>query len=117
VRPKAHFSSPRTELRELRRKPQGGGRAVTALIAPVWTGHADFVQPFEFITFMRQAAGFYFDVMLEAKSKDLALVRLRADLLRYAPDVAARFGLQADQAHALEEEASALVDAAAGGPA
>lgn len=34
-----------------------------------------------------------FDVMLEAKAKDLALRRLRSDLQRYAPDVAARFGL------------------------
>lgn len=31
--------------------------------------------------------------MLEAKVKDLALVRLRGDLVRYAGDVAARFGL------------------------
>jgi UV DNA damage endonuclease len=116
VRPKVHFSSPRTELREVRRKPRGGGRAMTALIAPVWTGHADFVHPFEFITFMRQAAGLDFDVMLEAKSKDLALVRLRADLLRYAPEIAARFGLHAGQACALEEEeAAALADAAASG--
>jgi UV DNA damage endonuclease len=117
VRPKVHFSSPRTELREVKRKPRGGGRAVTALIPPVWTGHADFVQPFEFITFMREAEGLDFDVMLEAKSKDLALTRLRADLPRYAPDVAVRFGLSAGQADALEEEASALVDAAAGVPA
>jgi UV DNA damage endonuclease len=31
-----------------------------------------------------------FDVMLECKQKDLALLRLREDLRRYAPDVAAR---------------------------
>jgi UV DNA damage endonuclease len=31
--------------------------------------------------------------MLEAKSKDIALIRLRKDLLRYGPDVAAHFGL------------------------
>jgi len=117
ARAKVHFSSPRTELREVRRKPRGGGKAVTTLIAPVWTGHADFVHPFEFITFMRQAAGLDFDVMLEAKSKDLALSRLRADLLRYAPDVAGRFGMRPEQAGALEKEASALVDAAAGEPA
>jgi UV DNA damage endonuclease len=117
VRPKVHFSSPRTELREARRKPRGGGRAVTSLIAPVWTGHADFVHPFEFITFMRQAAELPFDVMLEAKSKDLALIRLRADLLRYAPEVARRFGLHAEQASVLEEEALTSVEAAAGQPA
>jgi len=37
-----------------------------------------------------------FDVMLEAKSKDLALLRLERDLQRYAPDVAKRFGLEID---------------------
>jgi UV DNA damage endonuclease len=61
---------------------------------PVWTGHADFCQPFEFITMMRSLPELEFDVMLEAKSKDLALVRLRRDLQRYAPDVAERFGLE-----------------------
>ena len=45
---------------------------------------------------MRDAAGLEFDVMLEAKAKDLALLRLRADLLRYAPDTAARFGIMPD---------------------
>ena len=34
--------------------------------------------------------------MIEAKSKDLALLRLRRDLARYAGDVAARFGLAAE---------------------
>jgi len=53
---------------------------------------------------MRTVADLEFDVMLEAKAKDLALLRLRPDLLRYAPDVAARFGLQAEAAAALEAE-------------
>ncbi|QUS37213.1 UV DNA damage repair endonuclease UvsE [Falsirhodobacter algicola] len=115
VRPKVHFSSPRTEMREIRRKasdadraaaregrtPPGaplkepltpGSRMKTVLMPPVWTGHADYNNPFEFIAFMRAAEGLEFDVMLEAKAKDLSLLRLRADLPRYAPDVAARFG-------------------------
>jgi UV DNA damage endonuclease len=62
----------------------------------VWTGHADFNHPFEFVSFMRQMADLEFDVMLEAKAKDVALLRLRRDLLRYGPDVAARFGLFAE---------------------
>ena len=41
------------------------------------------------------AGGFEFDVMLEAKAKDLALIRLRADLLNYAPGIANRFALHA----------------------
>ena len=41
---------------------------------------------------MRGADGLAdFDVMLECKRKDLALLRLREDLERYAPDIAARF--------------------------
>ena len=47
--------------------------------------------------------------MLEAKVKDLALIRLRPDLLRYAPDVAARFGLSASEAPLLEQEEAALL--------
>jgi UV DNA damage endonuclease len=44
---------------------------------------------------MRQLDALEFDVMLEAKAKDLALFRLRSDLPRIALDVAARFGLPA----------------------
>jgi UV DNA damage endonuclease len=113
VRPKLHFSSPRTELREVKRKDPKSRKVTTKLVAPVWTGHADFVHPFEFVTFMRQVAGLEFDVMLEAKAKDLALLRLRVDLLRYAPDLAARFGLVKAEADALERDAEAVLPEAA----
>jgi UV DNA damage endonuclease len=94
VRPKIHFSSPNTGYRETIRKNKTTGKSETVLLPPVWTGHADFVHPFEFITFLRIASELPdFDVMLEAKAKDAALLRLRRDLSRYAPDVAARFGL------------------------
>lgn len=93
VRPKIHFSSPRTELRLLKRKQRNSRKKMLVLQPPVWTGHADFCQPFEFIGMMQLLAGLEFDVMLEAKSKDLALLRLRRDLQRYAPDSAKRFGL------------------------
>ncbi len=109
VRPKVHFSSPRTEMRQLVRKSRSTGKSETVSVAPVWTGHADFVQPFEFISFMRLAEGLEFDVMLEAKAKDLALIKLRPDLLRYAPDVAAQFGLFAPQQAALEGEEESLL--------
>jgi UV DNA damage endonuclease len=108
VRPKIHYSSPRTELREVKRKNKETRKTETVLIPPIWTGHADYVNPFEFITFMRMAAGLDFDVMLEAKAKDLALLRLRRDLMRYGPDVAARFGLE--KAIALGEEPLEGVD-------
>ena len=124
VRPKIHFSSPRTELREVKRKitatqraanKAGTGKAKKGelLKAPVkatariWTGHADFTNPFEFATFMRMADGLEFDVMMEGKSKDLSLLRLRPDLLRFAPDVAARFGItDADAAQFAADEAA-----------
>ncbi len=95
VRPKIHFSSPRTELRELKRKMPKSRKKKVVLQPPIWTGHADFCQPFEFIAMMRLLEGLKFDVMLEAKSKDLALLRLERDLQRYAPDVAKRFGFEA----------------------
>jgi UV DNA damage endonuclease len=102
MRPKLHFSSPRTEMREVTRKNRKTRKKETVLLPPVWTGHADFNHPFEFISFMRSTAALEFDVMLEAKAKDLALIRLRQDLLRYAPDVASLFGLTA--AAASDEE-------------
>jgi UV DNA damage endonuclease len=110
VRPKIHFSSPRTEMREVKRKDPKTKRVKTNLVAPMWTGHADFVNPFEFCTFLRDAHGLTFDVMLEAKVKDLALIRLRADLLRYAPDVAARFGLFPEELEKVEAESKALLE-------
>lgn len=97
--PKIHFSSPRTEMREVARKDRKTGKKKIVLQPPIWTGHADFNHPFEFIAFCRHMADLDFDVMLEAKAKDLALLRLRQDLVRYAPDIAERFGLSAKQEH------------------
>jgi UV damage endonuclease UvdE len=129
VRPKIHFSSPRTEMREVKQKitvkQRASGKAVkkgelvkapvkanarvkVVLRPPVWTGHADFTNPFEFATFMRMAHGLDFDVMLEGKSKDASLLKLRPDLLRYAPDVAARFGITAGDAETLAADEASL---------
>jgi UV DNA damage endonuclease len=110
VRPKIHFSSPRTELRELARKNRKTGKQEKVYAAPVWTGHADFCNPFEFATFMRTVSGLEFDVMLEAKAKDLALIRLRPDMLRYAHDVAGPFGLTSAEAERLASEEAALIE-------
>jgi UV DNA damage endonuclease len=114
VRPKIHFSSPRTEMREIKRKNRKTGKNETVLQPPIWTGHADFLNPFEFITFMRMAHDLDFDVMLEAKSKDLALQRIRRDLQRYAPDVAPRFGLTPNPIEVDEDQTEELLEAAAG---
>jgi UV DNA damage endonuclease len=108
VRPKIHFSSPRTELRDVKRVDKKTKRSKVVKLPPIWTGHADFTNPFEFARFMHDADGLTFDVMLEAKAKDLSLLKLRPDLLRYAPDVAARFGLYSDALHDLEAEEASL---------
>jgi UV DNA damage endonuclease len=132
VRPKIHFSSPRTEMRELKRritpkqreaakagKPRKSkevtkttvkatARFKTVLVPPIWTGHSDFTNPFEFATFMRMADGLEFDVMMEGKAKDISIIKLRPDLLRFAPDVAARFGILPADAEELFAEEKAL---------
>lgn len=88
--PKLHFSSPRTELRVVERADPDRGRRRWLLSSPRPGHHADFLNPWEFATFVRAADDARpFDVMLEAKASDLALLRLRHDLARYAPDVAA----------------------------
>lgn len=74
VTPKMHFSSPRLDGRQV-----GRGKA-TRLQAPLLRQHADYIDPWTFGDFLGQLADRRFDVMLEAKAKDLALLRLRADL-------------------------------------
>lgn len=89
VQPKVHFSSPRTAMHIVeRRHPTTGARA-RRLHPPQRTEHADFIHPFEFIAFIRAAreAGLPdFDTMLEARAKDLALLRLRQELDRIWPN-------------------------------
>ena len=93
-RPKIHFSSPRTENRIVERHNRASGKNEKVSAPPIWSGHADYINPFEFITFLRAASALRpFDVMLECKLKDVALLRLRSDLQRYGQDVAQRFGL------------------------
>jgi UV DNA damage endonuclease len=93
--PKIHYSSPRTEMREIGRLDRETGKTKAVLQQPLATQHAAFANPFDFITFVREFSDLSFDVMLESKGKDLALLRLRQDLLRFAPDIAARFGVSA----------------------
>jgi UV DNA damage endonuclease len=79
VTPKIHYSSPRLDLEE--RKVKRGRRIERRLVLPQLRAHADLVEPFGFEQFIRAAApGRDFDVMLEAKAKDLALLRLRDQL-------------------------------------
>jgi len=90
VTPKVHFSSPRTALHLVERRDAEAGRVERTLRAPQPTEHADFIDPFAFIGFLRaaRAAGLPdFDVMLEGSGKDLAVLRLREHLAAYAPDL------------------------------
>jgi UV DNA damage endonuclease len=107
VRPKMHFSCARTEMRELKRKNRATGLNETVLVPPIWTGHADFNNPFETITFLRSIQHLETDIMLESKAKDLSLLRLRNDIARYAPELASRYGIRLD---APVEDAAELVD-------
>jgi UV DNA damage endonuclease len=81
-RAKIHYSSPR-DGSELASAGNGrsAGRAIRA--------HADYIEPGPFVDFYRSIADLSPDVMLEAKSKDKALLRLRNDLIKNAPDLAA----------------------------
>lgn len=87
VRPKIHWSTPRTEWLVAEHRDD----ETPKITRTRWTYHADYVNPFEFIDFMRNASGLLpFDIMLEVRAKDLALIQLRRDLALYAPDVAVR---------------------------
>ncbi len=77
VTPKIHYSSPRLDLEE--RKVKRGRRVERRLVLPQLRAHADLVEPFGFEQFIRMARR-DFDVMLEAKAKDLAVLRLREQL-------------------------------------
>ena len=101
VRPKMHFSCARTEMRALKRRNRKTGKIESVLQPPIWTGHADYNNPFETITWLRSISHLDTDIMLESKAKDLSLIRLRNDLARYAPDLLARYGV--DEAQGAED--------------
>jgi len=117
VTPKIHFSSPETNFRTVERRDRKTGKTATTTMPPVWIGHADFVHPFEFIDFVRHTAppNRDFDVMLEAKAKDVALLRLRQDIARYGPDIAPRFGIAVDAFDPADDTIVAEIGEAAAG--
>ncbi len=74
VVPKIHFSSARLDGREVKR-----GKAVR-IEPPLLRQHADFVDPWTFAELLHELRDLGFDVMIEAKAKDLAVLKLRSDL-------------------------------------
>jgi UV DNA damage endonuclease len=71
--PKIHYSTPRTTMEARTGKGKGW------VLAPP-RAHADLIDPFAFARFLEDVGERHFDVMLEAKGKDLALLRLREQL-------------------------------------
>jgi UV DNA damage endonuclease len=88
ARPKVHLSSPRTELRVVKRRMRGERGFRRIHVAPRLDQHADFVPPWDLAALLHIAPG-PLDVMVEAKAKDLAVLALRAQLARVEPDLAA----------------------------
>ena len=87
VTPKIHYSTPKTAMEE--RKKKVGRRVERSWVLPQLRAHADVIDPIAFEHFVREtAAGLDFDVMLEAKAKDLALLRLREQLAQRGFEVA-----------------------------
>ena len=77
--PKIHVSSPRLDVEE--RKKKVGRRVERRIVLPQLRAHADLVDPIAFETLARgPLAGRSCDVMIEAKAKDLAVLRLRDQL-------------------------------------
>lgn len=86
--PKLHFSSPRTATVVVEQRDAMSARVRRRTRAPRPTQHADYLDPFVFTDFLRAASSAgarEFDIMLEAKAQDLALLRLREDVRRFAP--------------------------------
>ena len=77
--PKIHWSTPRTTLEE--RKKKVGRRVERSWVLPPLRAHADMVDPVAFEFFLRETRDLRdFDIMVEAKAKDLAVLQLRAQL-------------------------------------
>ena len=88
VTPKIHYSSPSTSFEPLTEKQRGNSgreKTVSKFRAPRLKAHADFIDPMEFLLFWDAVGASEvrpFDIMLEAKAKDVALLRLRRELER-----------------------------------
>jgi len=89
TRPEVHLSSPRGEAHLLPRRAGGPPR----VLPPRPGQHADFVAAGDLERLLVAARGLPpFDLMIEAKAGDMALLRLRAEIGRLAPALAAGLG-------------------------
>jgi len=84
-RPKIHLSTHRTEAHLL---PSTHDRS-RHILPPRPGQHADYINPHDMLAILQAAQGApSFDIMLEARAADLALLRLRHDIARLAPTLA-----------------------------
>jgi UV DNA damage endonuclease len=80
VTPKIRYSSPRLDV-DVRRTREGR-RVRERIVIPPLRAHADLIDPLAFEAFLDGLGpGREFDIMLEAKAKDVALIELRKQLL------------------------------------
>ena len=87
VTPLIHFSTPCTAMQAV----QKGEGVAERMRRALWSRHADYINPFEFIDFVRRTSpASDFDVVVEARCRDLAVLRLREDVRRFAPDLVRR---------------------------
>lgn len=87
TRPEAHLASHRSEAHLL----PGRAGEPPRILPPRPGQHADFVAAGDLERLLRAAPGLPpFDLMLEAKAGELAVARLRAEIARRAPELAAR---------------------------
>ncbi len=79
ITPKIHFATPTTEMvRDRKGNPH----------PPRLNRHSHYINPFVFIDFLRALPPMRdFDIMLEARARDLAVLQLRRHLARFAPDL------------------------------
>jgi UV DNA damage endonuclease len=75
--PKIHYSSQRRAPREVARRSRATGERSVATVAAKAGQHDDWIDPDDFVAFLRATPDLRFDAMLEAKQKDLAVLRLR----------------------------------------
>lgn len=76
-RPKIHYSSQRLADRTVTRRVAATGEKTARTAAPKAGQHDDWIDPEDFIAIRTATGAARYDVMLEAKQKDLAVLRLR----------------------------------------
>ncbi|MBA3414848.1 MAG: UV DNA damage repair endonuclease UvsE [Chloroflexia bacterium] len=79
--PKIHYSTQRVAEREVTRRVRATGEKRTSTQPAKAGQHDEYIDGDQFVTFLRASDGLPFDVMLEAKQKDLALLALRDAVL------------------------------------